>query len=64
MEVKFDDLEIFTTGAFLRPTSITVNGEEIWLWSVTEFTDDSYMDGNIFNPKDFGKNKEELLTEN
>ncbi|MEY4905866.1 MAG: hypothetical protein RLZZ292_3681 [Bacteroidota bacterium] len=56
---------IQTNGAFLKPVKVTDSeGQEIWLWCVTEFTDDSYdQNGDIFNPKEFANSKADLLTE-
>jgi uncharacterized protein YrzB (UPF0473 family) len=59
---SFDSEKIFTTGAFLQPIQIMdENGNEKWFWVVNEFIDDSFQDGLIYNPKEFGKSKDELL---
>jgi hypothetical protein len=53
---------IHTTGALLQPQKITdKSGNEIWVWVVSEFTDDSYKDGEVFNPKETAGNLEKLL---
>lgn len=53
---------IYTTGAFLRPFRTTYpNGQEIWGWRVTGFEDDSFMDGEIFNPPDLASSRDVLL---
>lgn len=53
---------IFTTGAFLKPTKITdANGKDYWIWAVSEFVDDSFLNGEVFNPKEFEYSKENLL---
>jgi hypothetical protein len=56
---------IHTTGAFLKPIKVTDSeGKEIWLWYVTEFTDDSFDDdGDVFNPKTTANSKSDLLAE-
>lgn len=55
---------IFTTGAFLKPLKITnQDGKEIWIWYVTEFEEDSFLDGAVFNPEEFADTKENLLKE-
>ena len=54
---------IFTTGAFLKPIKIKNKIKEIWVWCVSEFIDDSYKDGKIFNPIEYSNNKESLLKE-
>ncbi len=42
---------IHTTGALLRPQKVTdMLGNVIWMWTVVEFTDDSFKDGEVFNP--------------
>jgi len=44
-------IQTYTTGAFLKPMKIMNNEKkEIWICYVSEFTDDSFADGNIFNP--------------
>ena len=55
------DTTIFTTGAFLKPIKIKNKSKEIWVWCVSEFIDDSYKDGKIFNPIEYSNNKENLL---
>ncbi|MDR0612456.1 MAG: hypothetical protein LBG45_03045 [Dysgonamonadaceae bacterium] len=53
---------IFTTGAFLQPMKvITDNGKEQWIWTVSEFIDDSYKNGEIYNPNEYANNLSELL---
>lgn len=53
---------IYTTGAFLQPARIVDNaGKEIWIWYVSEFTDDSFLDGNVYNPQEVANSKEELI---
>ena len=56
---------IHTTGAFLKPMKvIDSEGKEQWLWYVSEFVEDSYLDGEVFNPKEFGNSKDDLLIDN
>lgn len=52
---------IYTTGAFISPTMRVINGEEVWMWVVEEFTDDSYMDGKVCSPKEFAYSSDDLL---
>ncbi len=54
---------IFTTGAFLRPIKVVQDGEELWMWTVAEFIDDSFKDGKIFNPSEVSQTQKDLLTE-
>ena len=61
-EILNENPIIFTTGAFLKPLkTITTEGNEIWVWCVTEFVDDSYLNGNCFNPEEFGNSIKALL---
>ena len=64
-ELIFDNSpNIFTTGAFLKPIKVTDGeGKEIWAWYVSEFTDDSFLDGEIYNPQETANLKEELTNE-
>jgi len=42
---------IYTTGAFLAPLNVTDgNGNVVWLWAVSQFEDDTYLDGKICSP--------------
>jgi hypothetical protein len=55
---------IFTTGAHLQPMKVkNEDGEEYWIWTVLEFVDDSFKDGEVFNSKETAKSLEILLTE-
>ncbi|HRP01437.1 MAG TPA: hypothetical protein PLE30_02205 [Candidatus Kapabacteria bacterium] len=61
--LKFDnELLIHTVGAFLKPVKvIDSENKEYWLWCVSEFTDDSFLNGEVYNPKEFALSKRELL---
>ena len=39
----------FTTGAFLVPV-LCADGK--WRWAVEEFGDDTFRDGEVFNPQE------------
>jgi hypothetical protein len=52
---------IFTTGAFLVPTRIKLNGKDLWTWTVSEFIDDSFKDGIVYNPREYAEKNEDLL---
>ncbi|MBM4165983.1 MAG: hypothetical protein FJ218_03570 [Ignavibacteria bacterium] len=41
---------IFTTGAFLIPMKINIDGEYYWRWIVSEFVDDSFLYERMVNP--------------
>lgn len=52
---------IFTTGAFLEPIkTIDSLGNEIWRWVVSEFVDDSFKNGNVYNPQETASSREML----
>lgn len=63
MKTIFDSKpQIFTTGAFLQPAKIIDNnGKETWIWHVSEFIDDSFLNGGIYNPKEIARTKDDLL---
>ena len=53
---------IYTTGAFLFPVKvINDNGNPEWLWAVSQFEDDSYLDGEICDPVESAETIEKLL---
>ncbi|MDR0371877.1 MAG: hypothetical protein LBH80_08575 [Prevotellaceae bacterium] len=55
---------IFTTGAHLQPIKIQKeDGREYWLWIVLEFVDDSFKDGEVYNPIESAESLEKLLVE-
>lgn len=59
-----DSPSIFTTGAFLKPMKVTDSeGKEIWVWHVSEFMDDSFLDGKTYNPQETANSKKELIEE-
>lgn len=63
-EDKMKSATLFTTGAFIRPQKITdKNGNETWVWVVSEFIDDTFFDGKICNPREDGETIQELLLE-
>ena len=56
--------QIFTTGAFLQPARITDdNGNEKWIWYVSEFIDDSFYEGEVYNHIEMANSKDELTKE-
>jgi len=64
-KLLFDsDPIIYTTGAFLKPMKVTDSeGKEQWFWYVSEFNDETFKDGEVYNPNEFGKSKTELLVD-
>jgi len=57
---------IYTTGAFLTPVNVTDgDGDVVWIWAVSQFDDDTYIDGKICSPiVTADTEKELLLTDN
>jgi hypothetical protein len=51
-------MEIFTTGAYLYPIE---GADGRFYWAVGGFEDDSFMDGDIFNPLESADKLEDLL---
>ena len=54
---------IFTTGTFLRPIKVIQDGQELWMWTIAEFIDDSFKDGEVFNPPELSEIEEGLWVE-
>jgi len=55
---------IFTTGAFLKPMKVTDSeGKAIWVWYVSEFIDDSFLNGEVYNTKETSNDFETLVEE-
>lgn len=63
MDIKFEtEPIIFTTGAFLQPIRVMGSeGKEIWIWCVSKFIDDTFREGKVYNPKETGNTKYELM---
>ena len=54
---------IYTTGAFLVPLKVLDNnGEAVWIWAVSLFEDDTYLDGKICDPLEIAETAEGLLS--
>ena len=61
---KFEYPILFTTGAHIQPLRVfDETGNEWWFWVVSEFVDDSFLDGEILNPTEYGLTKNELFLE-
>ena len=53
---------IYTTGAFLAPLKIRNNdGAVVWIWAVSQFDNDTYLDGEICSPAVIAKASDKLL---
>jgi hypothetical protein len=54
---------IYTTGALLYPQQVTdMLGNVIWMWTVAEFTDNSFKEGKVFNPPETAESLDLLIT--
>ena len=53
---------IYTTGAYLVPMRVVVNGESRYVWVVDEFKDDTFADELIL-PNVYAQNITDLLNE-
>lgn len=50
-------MQIYTTGAFLSPVKV---GEH-WVWMVDQFEDDSFLDGDVYNPLESAASRDALI---
>lgn len=41
---------IYTTGAYLVPMRIKIDGKERFIWTADEFKDDTFLDGELCTP--------------
>lgn len=57
-QIKEMDEQIFTTGAYLIPIQI----DDRWVWMVSSFEDETFKDGESFNPPEAAESLNELLT--
>lgn len=54
--------QIVTNCAVCEPTRLRhEDGTMTWQWVVTEFIDDSYLNGKVVFPKEYADNLEDLL---
>jgi hypothetical protein len=49
---QFADNEprIYSTGVYLVPLKVSVNGNSRWVWVAEEFDNDTYLDGDLIDP--------------
>lgn len=52
---------LFTTGAFIVPRKIDVDGKKIWFWIVESFEDDTFYNSKLCNPHEWAETKHQLL---
>lgn len=57
-KTKYTGPIVFTTGAYLQPVKL-LSGN--WVWVVTEFDNDSFKDGEVFNPVEYAETLDKLL---
>jgi hypothetical protein len=54
---------IYTTGAFLFPLNVKDDdGDDVWLWAVSSFEDESYLDGKTCDPVESAETADKLLS--
>lgn len=53
--------QIYTTGAFVSPVKLLVDGQERWFWKVDEFHDDCFRLGEESNPVETSITKAGLM---
>ena len=54
-------IDVVTTGAYLIPMRIMDNmGNETWRWVVSDFIDDTYKNGKVYDAKVVALSKEAL----
>ncbi len=52
---------IYTTVAHLIPLKVNINGNEKYIWVVTEFNDDIFFNGEICTPHIIADSKDKLF---
>jgi len=58
------DRILYTTGAYLYPQMFVISGQEIWVWVVSQFVEDSYQGdnrGDVCNPPTGAETREKLM---
>jgi hypothetical protein len=54
---------IYTTGAYISPTKVTVRGRSQWVWVVEELDGDTFYDGEHCDPVEVAEIANGLLYE-
>jgi len=58
MGIKYtNDMTAHTMGAFIVPMKV----EGVWQWVVSEFTDDTFKDGDYIYTKEWAEEREGLI---
>ena len=60
-EFTEDEPKIFSTGVYLVPMKIKVEGKEKFIWVAEEFEDDTSLNGKNISVRVISNNIEELL---
>lgn len=50
IEITDSKPSIYTSGAYLVPMKVNIKEKEYYVWVVSQFNDDTYIDGNICSP--------------
>lgn len=53
--------QIYTNGAFCRPEPVIKYGRPMWQWVVSEFIEESFYDGEPFNPVELAETRDGLV---
>ena len=56
--------QIYATGAYIEPAKIKVGDKERFVWVVSQFDSDSYLNGKLCSPEIMSKNLNDLLNIN
>lgn len=51
---------IYTSGAYFVPMKVSINNQDKYVWVVSQFNDDTYLEGNICSPIVLTNNSSEL----
>lgn len=56
------DPRIYSTGVYLIPIKVELNGKEKFIWVADEFNNDSYIDGKNISPNIISNKIDEMFT--
>jgi len=57
-----EDTIIFSTGVYLKPQKVEINGKSQWRWIAVGFEDNSFSNGEEIEVYDYADEVENLLT--
>jgi hypothetical protein len=52
---------LFTNGAFISPRKIKIDDQVHWFWVVESFEEDTFYQGEVCNPCESARTKQELF---